>query len=294
MTKLSALPTALNKYTISYCIPTKNRKKLAYLAALSALERTCAPQERTIEVCISDNQSDTLINDQVAFLADSFPRSSIIYNYHQYGIPIVSNWLSSLIMASGDIVKLLFSDDLVIDEPSADSLDELIANPECAFISTPAWIGDEYNRGLNYMISKRLERVRVETFNEGILRKPHLYPHSPCAYYFRKNDLIAALSYLQSVPGFAPTLANGAGIDAMAIIILLDCGSKYTIFDPAGSVLFRAHNGSITINDHRHKIGLVDSLRSIAFSYYLQNKDLLRNGFIEYRKYLRTCEAIYL
>jgi len=291
--KLSVLPAPPHKYSISYCIPTKNRKKLAYLAALSALESVCPPPERAIEVCISDNQSDAAIDDQIAFLVDAFPRSSIIYKYHQFGIPIVNNWLSSLIMASGEVVKLLFSDDLLISEPSADSLSELVSNPECAFISTPAWIGDEYNRGLNYVISQKLDRVRVETFIEGILQKPHLYPHSPCAYYFRKNDLIAALSYLKGVPGFAPTLSNGAGIDAMAIIILLDSCFKYTIFDPAGSVLFRAHSGSITINDHRHKIGLVDSLRSYAFSYYIRNQDSLRKGFIEYKNYLRTCEDLY-
>lgn len=293
LTKLSVQSGTSNKYTISYCIPTKNRKKLAFLAALSALKPTYCLQERTVEVCISDNQSDIQVNDQIVFLAKSFPSSSIIYIYLQYGVPIVNNWLSSLMMASGDIVKLLFSDDLLLQEPSDDSFAELTSNPECAFISTPAWIGDECNHGLNYMISSRMERVRVEAFIDGILHKPHLYPHSPCAYYFRKSDLIAALSYIHAVPGFAPTLSNGAGADAMAIIMLLDSGFKYSIFDPSGLVLFRAHNGSITINDHQNKIGLVDSLRLQAFSYYMRNKDLLRNGFFEYRKYLLTCEGLY-
>lgn len=138
-----------------------------------------------------------------------------------------------------------------------------------------------------------MERVRVEAFIDGILQKLHLYPHSPCAYYFRKSDLIAALSFIHSVPGFAPTLSNGAGTDAMAIIMLLDSGFKYTIFDPAGLVLFRSHSGSITINDHQNKIGLVDSLRTQAFSYYIRNRDLLRNGFFEYRKYLSACNGLY-
>ena len=107
--------------------------------------------------------------DQAAFLLGAFPNSTLSYRYHSHAIPIVNNWVSALRMASGNIVKLLFSDDLVLSEPCPSAFSELLSSKECAFISTPAWIGDESSRDLNYAVSTKLERIRSDVFVNGIL-----------------------------------------------------------------------------------------------------------------------------
>ena len=94
---------------VSIIIPVYNRKKLVVESVESALIQGYG----NFEVVISDNCSNDGTWEECIRRYESDPRVVLVRNSENIGP--VPNWLAAALAASGDYVKILFSDDLLLD-----------------------------------------------------------------------------------------------------------------------------------------------------------------------------------
>jgi glycosyltransferase involved in cell wall biosynthesis len=92
---------------VSICIPTYNGEKYIEEALNSALNQTY----KSIEIIISDANSDDKTLDVVSQIKKNTKIPFFIYNYQQNGIG--SNWNNCVRKASGKYIKFLFQDDII-------------------------------------------------------------------------------------------------------------------------------------------------------------------------------------
>lgn len=281
---------------ITICIPVYNRVEHIEEAVDSALSQCYG----NFDVVIIDNASNDGTWEFLQAKYLSLKNVSIYQNESNIGP--VKNWLRSIQLASGDFIKILFSDDTMAGNFLTECYKKF--TDEVSFVVTPANIGNTIDQAQRCYLHDN-EILSNDYFRRYLVAEPSSLV-SPGAALFRKSDLITM--FVQYLPGFEEDIFSylGAGPDLLLFLRTLE---KYhqVAYTDSTDVFFRVHNGSATtsaiktgarpirysynkarawhlssINDKSANNGLAGR---ILFTNLVENKKLLTSKDIYYHYY---------
>jgi len=236
----------INK-NVSIVIPTYNRSEYLKTAIDSCLNQTVS-----CEVIVVDHGSTDNTPDVAAGYGDL-----IKYVRRELDSGVHFSWLDGILHAKHELIHLNFDDDWI--EPSfiekcleqfSDDVGMVLSDANIYFEDT-----DSYNKNIFHLHSKSgIYKVdALISFNLKSLT-------SPCSGIFRKKILIDSL-FVGKVP-FTKYDYRGVGPDIL--FSLFSCNSyKYYGYVAEPLVVFRAHNGSITIESNTD----IEKTNNIARAY---------------------------
>lgn len=281
---------------ITICIPVYNRVEHIEEAVDSALSQSY----NNFDVVIVDNASTDGTWEILQTKYSSLENVSIYQNENNIGP--VKNWLRSIQLASGDFIKILFSDDAMAGNFLTECYQKF--TDEVSFVVTPAYIGKTIDQAQKCYLHDN-DVLSNDYFRRYLVAEPSSLV-SPGAALFRKRDLIAG--FVQYLPGFEEDIFSylGAGPD---LLLFLRTMEKYhhVAYTNRTDVFFRVHDGSATtstiktgtrpirisynksrawhlssINDERANNSLAGR---ILFTSLVENKTLLTSKDIHYHYY---------
>lgn len=230
-----------NQPLVSILIPVYNREDLLKPCIESALAQT---YDNT-EIIVVDNQSTDGTWDVCREYAEKYSKVKAYQNEENLGP--VGNWLSCMNHASGELGKILFSDDLMYETYLEKTVPLLKEDVGLVFSSVE--IGEERGAGeISYRYKTDTCQINSEDFlQDMILGK--LWLVSPGGALFRMADLKKNLRYKEkTIP--SPTIhdfdRHGAGPDLWLYLSTAGMYQKVAYFDEP-LCLFRSHSGSISI-----------------------------------------------
>ena len=232
---------------VSILIPVYNREILLKPCIESALAQT---YENT-EIIVVDNQSTDGTWDLCREYAAKYPKVKVYRNEENLGP--VGNWLSCMNHASGELGKILFSDDLMYEMYLEKTVPCLNENVGLVFSSVE--IGPERGLGIaSYRYMDHTGQIESRKFLVSCLMDKFGLV-SPGAALFRLADLRKNLCYGDKVIP-SPTIhdfdRHGAGPDLL--LYLLTAGQYENVaFVDEVLGLFRSHEGSISIQDKKQQ-----------------------------------------
>lgn len=224
---------------VSILIPTYNREKLIEETIRSALSQTY----ENIEIVVVDNCSTDGTFNKLLELSKVDQRIRIFQNSSNVGP--VRNWKRCIDEARGDLVKILWSDDLI--EPTfVEEAVPAFERDHVAFVITEAIEFDDVTgHDINH-------RYRLGTSGDYpshyLIRESLLFgdiPYSPGCAMFRTTDLKESL--LVDIPNNLNADFSNLAIGNDLLIFLITA-SRYPKFHFIAKPLsrFRHHSGSIT------------------------------------------------
>ncbi|WP_172917223.1 glycosyltransferase family 2 protein [Capnocytophaga canis] len=245
---------------VSILIPVYNRENLIEETIKCALNQTY----ENIEIIVVDNKSTDGTWELLQQLAQGDKRLKIFHNEKNIGP--VRNWKRCIDEATGEYVKILWSDDLI----SSDFIEKtlpFLENKEVGFVYTKTVLFQDLNDLSNKVYSLgKTGLYKTEKYIQGVLFDIN-YPVSPGCAIFRMTDLRNNL--LVDVPN---SIGSDFSMHAIGndMLIFLLTAQKYNQFAYVDEELsfFRVHNGSITIASDKGKIPLHYVL---AASYFIEN-----------------------
>lgn len=249
---------------VSILIPVYNRERYIQEALRSALSQT---YENT-EIVLVDNASTDGTWDVACQIAALDARIKVFRNAENIGP--VRNWLKCVEYATGDYIKILWSDDLLHPEFLEKTLPCLqddgvgfVYSAACAFSS------DQPDNGPVYYSTIATGRHPTTAFVEGALLGGD-YPVSPGCALFRAGDVRSSL--LEQIPnrvGSDFTL-HAIGNDLLLFLLV---ASRYPFFHVIAEPLsfFRVHDGSITVSSAKGRIPLH---YDIAKAYFIDSSSV--------------------
>lgn len=111
---------------VSICVPTYNNIDEVKHLVESALEQSFTDYE----LIITDDSVDDAIEDYVLTVADKDSR--IKYSHNRPGLGHIFNWNAAIRRATGEYIKIMFSDDWFTYEDSLEKLVNMLEeHPEC-------------------------------------------------------------------------------------------------------------------------------------------------------------------
>ena len=235
---------------VSIVIPVFNRANLIKDCIDSALSQTYS----NIEIIIYDNCST---DDTWAIVQQFAERCKNIKVFQQIeNVGPVRNWYSAISMANGELVKVLFSDDLIYPTFLAETVPQF--NESIAFVTTSFDMGPSSDYavisndwpGVNGVIAS------ATYINNALSQFAFLV--SPGAAIFRTSDVIEVFEEEIPSPRLSNFKAHGAGPD---LLIFLKIAAKYSsVYKCDKSLcLFRSHPDSQTNRMNRAQDGLIQS-----------------------------------
>ena len=253
----------VNFAKVSILIPVYNREKIILETLNSAFNQTY----KNTEVIVVDNKSSDNSYEIIKDFAKSHPNVRAYQNKENIGP--VQNWHKCLDYATGEYVKILWSDDLITPDFIEKTLPYLTEHEDVGFVFTGTeFINDNTGqRSKAHFIGKTGFYNTNKYIESSLLATPLHVPVSPGNALFRKKDLDKNL--ILDVP-------NKIGIDFKmdavgpdALIYLLTA-KDYPRFAFVNGALasFRVHNDSITISSERIKLTI---LYHIAKAYFVEN-----------------------
>jgi len=257
---------------VSILIPTYNRAKIILETLNSAVSQTY----KNIEIIVVDNKSTDNTFEIVKEFAKYHPNVRVYQNEENIGP--VRNWRRCLDYATGEYVKILWSDDLIAPTFIEKTLPFLVDHEDVGFVFTGTEIfnDDTGQRTKTYFIGNT-GIYDTKKFIEGsLLGGP--FPVSPGNAVFRKKDLEKNL--LIDIP-------NKLGIDFKMhgmgndILIYLLTTKDYLKFSFVNETLsfFRAHTDCITKFENSFK-GEIRYNTAMAFFVERYLNDIrLKNKF---------------
>jgi len=262
----------VNSPRVSILIPVYNRNKIIVETLNSAVNQTY----KNIEVIVVDNKSTDSTFEVVKEFAESYPNVRVYQNKENIGA--VRNWQKCLEYATGEYVKILWSDDLIDRTFVEKTLPYLVAYEDVGFVFTGAEIfnDDTGQRGKAYFIGNT-GTYDTKKFIEGSLLR-RVFPVSPGNALFRKKDVKKNL--VINIP-------NEIGIDFKIraigndLLIYLLTAKDYPKFAFVDETLsfFRAHEDSISASSNGSELTM---LYRMAEAYFVENyltDDKLRKKF---------------
>lgn len=253
---------------VTVVIPVYNRQKLIVRAIESALAQTYA----NVEIVVVDNHS----TDGTYDVAMQFESARCLVYKNTSNIGPVANWLEGVKRASGDYIKILFSDDWMTPDAVEKMVAPLINEPDVGFCFC----------AIELRLNCADPRIIYSaSSNSGIIRSSEFLwkhcveqtvPVSPCAALFRREDLLRVFTL--NVPCRMEQRCNelGAGNDAMLYWRCCELYEQiYYINTPL--VFFESSNEgepSITISADRTELN--ECYRN-AFAYFAYNNVLPQN-----------------
>lgn len=252
---------------VSILIPVFNRGKLIEETVKSALNQTY----KNIEIVVVDNKSTDKTWEILQKLASQDERIKIFQN--ETNIGPVRNWKKCIDEASGEYVKILWSDDLIAPaflEKTVPYLED--GKVGFIFTGTEIFIDGTNKRSLHYFIGES-GIYESEKYINGVLFGEN-YPVSPGCALFRLKDLKKNL--LLDVPNKVNSDFSMHAIGNDLLIFLLTSNQyKNFVFVNEKLSFFRAHEGSISIQSNDGKLPLHYTLAS---AYFVENyrQDLVK------------------
>lgn len=247
--------------TVSVIIPVYNRQNLISESILSAL----SSDYDNFEVIVTDNCSTDNTYEICVSLAAKHPCLRVFQNHTNLGP--VENWRRAAQHATGEYLKILFSDDLT--DPSfigrAMNLFEAGVDVGMVFsnvnLLTPSGL-----RTSNYFWQPKTDIYSSENFIRDFFGGRSL-PFSPGCAIFRRQDFLACLHTSFTHSKLTDFAAHGAGPD---VCTLLGCSHKHQhigyILEPLNT--FRSHPDSITVQ----RAEMVQrASQSASFSWAMEN-----------------------
>jgi glycosyltransferase involved in cell wall biosynthesis len=226
---------------VSILIPTYNRE----LYIREAIESAINQKYKNLEIIIVDNCSKDntteIINDYLKL------DNRIKYYINKENIGPVLNWHKCIELASGEYVKILWSDDLIDDNFIIDTIS--IFSNNTAFVLTGYNISDSESKKILYNSKFQYKNYStIEYIRDLLLFNTCDFPVSPASAIFRLKDL--RNSFVIEIPNNEnlDSKINGAGNDLL-MMLNIAINKKYDTIKCINkkSTIFRAHKNSFSI-----------------------------------------------
>ena len=240
----------LESKLVSVVIPVFNRDKLIKACVNSALNQTYP----NVEIIIYDNCSTDNTWAIVQQLAESCENITIFQQSENVGP--VRNWYSAISMAKGELVKILFSDDLIYPTFLVETVSKFTDN--IGFVTTSFDMGPSSDDAIVSNDWPGVDGViSSATYIDNALSR-FAFLVSPGAAIFRTSDVIEVFEEEIPSPRLSNFKAHGAGPD---LLIFLKIAVKYpSVYKCDQSLcLFRSHSDSQTNRMNRAQDGLIQS-----------------------------------
>lgn len=224
---------------VSILIPVYNREYLVGETIESAINQTYT----NIEIIIVDNCSTDGTWGVLQKFAAKYSRIKIFQNYENVG-PVL-NWKRCVDEASGDYLKILFSDDLMDKDFVEKSME--IFDDSTAFVLSAVSTYNESRVLVKSTYQNNSEYTRNDYLDDILLYNLHKFPVSPGAGIFRKLDIEKNL--LVDIQNDFGLNFNryGAGND---LLVFLRTALNYKVIKTVQSQsFFRAHDSSFSISN---------------------------------------------
>lgn len=266
----------MNQPLVSIIIPVYNREKII----AETLESAIAQTYRCCEIVVVDNKSSDRTFSILTEYAYRHSNMKIFQNETNLGP--VRNWVKCLEYATGEYIKILWSDDLLDPRFVEQCLPFLRDNLDVGFVFTRTRIFNTEKAVSNEVFL--LGKTGLYS-SDTYIRKTLFgwtYPLSPGCAMFRRRDLSKNL--LIDIPNDdgKDFSLRGAGNDMM-IFLLTAKEYRYFAFLNETLSFFRDHEGSITVSA---KQGEVTRLYLLAKLYYV--KRYSNDMFLKWLFYLRV------
>ena len=256
----------MNKQIISFpkvsiLIPVYNRAEIIGETLNSAVNQTY----KNIEVVIVDNKSTDNTFKILKKFAKSHPNVKVYRNEKNIGP--VKNWRKCLDYATGEYVKILWSDDLIAPTFIEKTLPYLVnyRNVGFAFTGTGIFKKNIKKSVKAYFIGET-GIYSTTVFIKGSLLE-YVFPISPGCALFRKKDVDLNLPI--DIPNKLRIDFNMYAIGNDLLIYLLTAKNypKFAFVEETLS-FFRKHQSSISISSNRNNLTI---LYHIAKAYFVEN-----------------------
>lgn len=240
---------------VTILIPTFNREK--YI--LEALNCAAAQTFQDIEILVTDNCSTDSTTALVEKFAKEDPRIRLVTNDKNLG-PLM-NWKRGLEASRGEIVKILWSDDLMEENFIEETL--ALLTDDVGFVVSPIYIGESWENSEKFIydLAPSIKISSTQFIDRSLMGAS--IPVSPGCSLFRKSDLLKNLTLQNDLFESDRFKLNGAGPDLL--LFLKTClDYPYIAFAESTKSFFRDHPGSITVSEKARLIGL-DYLKAKLF-----------------------------
>ena len=247
---------------VSIVIPVFNRANLIKDCVDSALNQTYS----NIEIIIYDNCSTDDTWAIVKQLAEHCGNVKVFQQSENVGP--VRNWQSAIRMAKGELVKVVFSDDLIYPTFLAETVPKFTDN--IGFVTTSFDMGPSSDGAIISNDWPGVDGViDSNTYIDNALSR-FAFLVSPGAAIFRTSDVIEVFEEEIPSPRLSNFKAHGAGPD---LLIFLKIAVKYSsVYKCDQSLcLFRSHSDSQTNKMNRARDGLIQSSYMQARVYFAKH-----------------------
>lgn len=247
---------------VSIVIPVFNRVDLIGQCVHSALRQSYS----NTEIIIYDNCSTDGTWEVVKQFADANSKISVFQQTENVGP--VRNWWSAITMAKGELLKILFSDDLIYSDFLTETVPKF--DEDIGFVTTSFDMGISPDDSIVCNDWPGVEGVlEASTYIDAALSR-FAFLVSPGAAIFRRSDVVKVFEDEVPSPRLSNFKAHGAGPD---LLIFLRIAAEYPLVYKCRQnlCLFRAHSGSQTEKMNRAKDGLIQSSYMQARIYFAKS-----------------------
>ncbi len=261
---------------VSILIPVYKREKLIIDALNSAVNQTY----RNIEIIVVDNKSPDDTFKVAKDFADRYSNLKVYQNEENIGP--VRNWLKCLDYATGEYIKILWSDDLIAPTFIEKTLPYLVNYKEVGFVFTATKIeildSSQSAESINYVIGSTGIYDTEVYIKSALLGISPYVPVSPGCALFRKIDVKKNL--LLDIPN---KIGNDFKMHAIGpdLLLFLLTAKDYPKFAFINELLstFRGYKDSISVSSDRFFLALNYNLvKSFFVENYITDK-ILRKKF---------------
>lgn len=248
---------------VSILIPVYNRERIILETLNSAVSQTY----KNIEVIVVDNKSTDNTFEVIKEFAKSYPNVKAYQNEENIGP--VRNWRRCLEYATGEYVKILWSDDLIAPTFIEKTLPYLVNNEGVGFVFTGTEIfnDDTGQKTKAYFIGDTGIYDTKKFIESSLLGDPLPVPVSPGNAIFRRKDLEKNL--MIDIPNKIGSdfKMHAIGNDVLIYLLTVKDYPKFAFLSETLS-FFRGHEGSITCSTDAIK---VCTFYNIARAYFVEN-----------------------
>ena len=229
---------------ISVCIPTYNSEK--YLK--QALDSVLSQSFKDFEIVVVDNNS----KDNTAVIAEYYSSidSRIVFYRNEENIGMVGNWNLCLKQASGEYIKFVFSDDVLLSEYALEKMFGVLEeDPDVSLVACARFlINDESDiiRKVSFF-DDNLKCTGEEIINRSLFLQTNIVGE-PTAVMFRRKPVGCYFDYDYKQI-----------VDFEMWIRLLECGSFAYIAEPLCG--FRVHSEQQTTRNRKSLVALEDWIK---------------------------------
>ena len=246
---------------VSILIPVFNREEIILETLRSAVSQTY----QNIEVVVVDNHSTDNTWGVITRFAEHEPLVKAYRNSSNIGP--VRNWRECMNHASGDYVKILWSDDLVAPTFIEKTLPFLIENKDVGFVFTKTcFFYPDGTQTPHYRVGTTGLYDSMKFIRGALIGND--FPVSPGNALFRRADLDRNL--MLDIPNGLGVdfTAHGMGNDLLLFLLTAKDYPQFAYVDEALS-FFRVHGDSISVREKRFRLLLI---YHVAKAYFVENR----------------------